>query len=347
MGSKHLFSLLLCAVLACCLAACASATEPSKGTGDAQSLPALDYADSSRWVRRADNPTKVADTFFLLPVVNLKTTELGNEDIDDEKCASRFVKTLNMEAGIVSDSTNVFAPFYRQAKLGCYLDENGRVPASARTQNTDRYEDVAYEDVRNAFSYYLKNLNGGRPIVLFGFSQGANMVLRLVDEFGDELVDGNRLVAVYAIGAQVHEDYLASHPKIQMAQGEDDTGVIVSYNAVDERWLQSEEAEQTKAKEYSINPLNWKTDSTRAEASNNLGFVTVDSNGDVKNEKVGYCGAYVDERTGKLVVVDMPDDELFEADSGVFAKGDYHLYDLSLFYRNLQKNVATRVASRT
>lgn len=28
-----------------------------------------------------------------------------------------------------------------------------------------------------------------------------------------------------------------------------------------------------------------------------------------------------------------------------FAKGDYHMYDLNLFYRNLQKNVAARIES--
>ena len=44
----------------------------------------------------------------------------------------------------------------------------------------------AYKDVSDAFAYYLENENDGRPIILAGFSQGADMVYRLMEEYFHE-----------------------------------------------------------------------------------------------------------------------------------------------------------------
>ncbi len=64
----------------------------------------------------------------------------------------------------------------------------------------EQYMQEVYRDVSDAFAYYLDNENGGRPIVLAGFSQGADMCYRLLEEyFGDKKLE-ERLVAVYAIG---------------------------------------------------------------------------------------------------------------------------------------------------
>lgn len=58
----------------------------------------------------------------------------------------------------------------------------------------------------------------------------------------------------------------------------------------------------------------------------------------------GYCGAYLDEESGKLIVTDADNlDELYGTTGTVFPVGDYHQNDLNLFYRNLQKNVADRI----
>ena len=38
----------------------------------------------------------------------------------------------------------------------------------------DRRLALAYQDVSDAFKYYLENENNGRPIILAGFSQGSD-----------------------------------------------------------------------------------------------------------------------------------------------------------------------------
>lgn len=304
-------------------------------------VPAPDYGNAASWVSFPDAPAHATDAFFILPTVNMKDTGQGNEDIYNERNASRFVKTFGMEKGIVSECTDVYAPYYRQATLGCYLGGDGRISLDwDRSAQGMEYRDIAYSDIRAAWLYYMENCNDGRPVVLFGFSQGAEMLLRLLAEFGAEPALSDRLVAAYAIGASVDAAFLSEHPWLRMAQGETDVGVIVSYNAADAR------AEKPAEKECAINPLNWKTDGTPASRAENLGYVVADVTGQITEEIPAYCGAYLDPDSGRLIVTEAENlDKLYEASSAIFPAGDYHMYDLNFFYRNLQKNVADRIDS--
>ena len=68
----------------------------------------------------------------------------------------------------------MYAPYYRQMALNGYkLD----------TAECERRLAIAYKDVSDAFAYYLENENNGRPIMLAGFSQGSDMVYRLMEEY--------------------------------------------------------------------------------------------------------------------------------------------------------------------
>lgn len=71
---------------------------------------------------------------------------------------------------------------------------------SMSPEEQETWLELAYRDISAAFSWYLEHENQGRPIILAGFSQGADMCYRLLQEyFGDEELYA-RLVAVYAIG---------------------------------------------------------------------------------------------------------------------------------------------------
>ena len=58
-------------------------------------------------------------------------------------------------------------------------------------------------------------------------------------------------------------------------------------------------------KAYSINPLNWKTDSTAADKSENIGSRFMKSSGKIIGEYTGLCGCYIDEERGVLKVTDV------------------------------------------
>ena len=299
----------------------------------------IDYALDDYWVSKPNIIKKSADVFFVLPTVDLKKLYPDNEDILSVKNASRFYKTYNMEKTIVEYSANVFAPLYRQITIGTYM-KYGFTVINQNEGFLDglKYVDIAYEDVKNAFVYYLENLNAGRGLVLFGYSQGGDMLLKLLSEYGDDDRFKKVHVASYIIGTSVTEEYMAQNPYLKAAKSKKDLGVIVSFNAVDSRM------EYDGPKEVSINPLNWKTNSKKAGASLNKGYASYDTNGKLIKEIPNYCGAYIDKKTGKLIVTDIENqDELYNIDTKFFKKGDYHLYDLNFFCQNLKKNIATRI----
>lgn len=237
-----------------------------------------------------------------------------------------------MEKGIYEENCRFFAPYYRQAGLNVY-----ELPAEKR----EPYRALAYEDVEEAFTYYLKHYNHGRPIVLAGFSQGADMSIRLLkDCFDDEKVN-DLLVACYAIGWSVTEEEMTQFPHLRFASGEDDTGVIVAFN--------SEAPEVTDSLmipagtcTLAITPLNWKTDGTPAGKEENLGACFTDYGGEIVSEIPNLTGAYLDPARGALKVTDVSPAD-YPAGLPIFSDGVYHLYDYQFFYRNLQENVGARL----
>ena len=237
-----------------------------------------------------------------------------------------------MEKGIYDAESRFFAPYYRQAGLSVY-----ELPAEER----EPYLALAYEDVRAAFDYYLEHYNEGRPIIVAGFSQGADMCLRLLkDRFADEEVN-RLLVACYTIGWSITEEEIAEYPHLRFATGEDDTGVIISFNSEAESVTDSiliPEGTRTLA----INPLNWRTDSIPAGKEANLGACFTNYSGDIVSEIPQLTGAYIVPVRGALKVTDVTPEE-YPPGLSIFPEGVYHLYDYQFFYRNLQQNVAVRL----
>lgn len=293
---------------------------------------ALDYADAENWAYYGIGEDKDADLFLICPTVDMN--DEFNMSMDDEETKASFLGALNMERGIYEDSTRMYAPYYRQAAMKVYsLD---------RTE-WEQYMELAYSDVSAAFSYYLEHENQGRPIILAGFSQGADMCYRLLAEyFGDEeLYD--QLVAVYAIGWPCTEELTENYPQIKPAQGADDIGVVISFDC--------EAPEVTESfinpagqKAYAINPLNWRTDGIPADKGENLGACFTDYSGEIRSEQEALCGCYLDPSRGVVKVTDISASDYAPIVPGV-PDGAYHVYDYQFFFRNLQQNVADRLGS--
>ena len=237
-----------------------------------------------------------------------------------------------MEKGIYDEDCRFFAPYYRQIGLSVY---------ELSDQEQEKYLETAYEDVEDAFQYYYDHENEGRPIVLAGFSQGAELCLKLLEECFDQEELDRQLVACYAIGWRVTEEDLKEHPYLEFAQGETDTGVIVAFNSEAEE-IHDSLMIPAGTKTLAINPLNWKTDGTPADKSLNLGACFTDYSGQIVTEIPQLTGAYIDEERGALKVTDVTPQE-YPAGLSLFEDGIYHLYDYQFFYRNLQDNVHRRV----
>ena len=160
----------VCLVAALLIAGCGAKTVPEQ-TAEAPVLQqdGIDYSLEENWAYYAVGEDKAADLFLIAPSVD--TGDAFLMSLDDEKTKEKFLGALNMERGIYEENTRMYAPYYRQATLKVYgLDADER----------EQYMQEAYRDISDAFSYYLDNENDGRPIVLAGFSQGADMCYRLL-----------------------------------------------------------------------------------------------------------------------------------------------------------------------
>ena len=303
-------------------------TEPA--STEAPELEAIDYSLPENWAYYDLGDNKPVDLFLICPTVDTRS-ERNALDLND-KLKERFIYALDLERGIFEESARMYSPYYRQMSIKAYtLPEEERKEALR----------LAYEDVAAAFRWYLEHENGGRGLILAGFSQGAELCLELMKEFcgGDTMeaamLRGN-LVSVYAIGWYLTEETTLEFPQIVPAVGEKDTGHVVMFECEDGT-LSGSVIIPEGVKTLSINPLNWMTDSTPADKSLNLGAVM---NG--AEAVPGLCGCHIGER-GELVVTDVTPAE-YPPGLDILPEGSYHLYDYMFFFENLRENVAERTA---
>ena len=302
-------------------------------SGCSKQTDEADYSDNSNWVYfETDITDKTADVFFVCPTVYFGSDDSYNMELTDGDTKADFIGAINMEKEIYDRDSRFFAPYYRQVGLNVY---------SMEISDREQYLELAFGDVKNAFGYYYENCNDGRPIVLVGFSQGADMCIRLMKEcFGDEHIQ-NQLIACYAIGWSITEEETREYPQLKFAKGESDTGVIISFNSEAEN-IDDSLIVPKGTKTLAINPLNWKTDAAIADKSLNLGACFTDYDGNITEEINNFTGAYIDDVRGTLKITDVTPGE-YPAGLEIFEDGIYHLYDYQFFYRNLQKNVQTRI----
>lgn len=295
-------------------------------------MAVTDYSDPKNWAILGEGEDKPVDVFLLAPTVDTRDEE--NMSLQDEETMERFRGALTMQRGIYEDRCRIFSPYYQQSALKVFTSDN---------EYRRRCIERAYADVSASFRYYLDNLDEDRPIILAGFSQGAHMCFRLIEEyFRDEGLRG-RLVAVYGLGWPYRKEYRDTRYPVPPASGEDDTCVIISFDC------EAPEVEETifnpiGKSSYSINPLNWRTDATPAGPELNLGARIMRSNGEIKAEIPNFCGCYIDVDRGALKVPGV-DTRKYKPIVPFLPEGGFHLYDYEFFYHNLRENVSKRVDS--
>ncbi len=292
---------------------------------------AVPYEEAENWAYFALGENKDVDLFLVAPTVEMGRAGNYNMSLDQAEIKANFLGALNMEQGIFSDVCRMYAPYYRQAALTVYELEEAQA---------EEYFAIAYNDVRDAFLYYMEYENDGRPFILAGFSQGADMCLRLMKDLFEDGAYEDQLVAVYALGWRLTEEEVEQYPQIRPATGETDTGTVICFDA------ETVETENTLVvpsgvKTLAINPLNWRTDATMADKSLNLGACFTNYDAEIVEEIPALCGGYLDPERGTLKVTDITPQD-YPVGLEVLGEGSYHLYDYQFFFRNLQENVNVR-----
>jgi len=292
----------------------------------------INYQDKENWAYYGIGENKPVDVFLICPTVDMGKEGNLNASLANEAYKAKFIGALNMERGIYEDSGRLFSPYYRQATFPIY---------SMSLVEQEKYLSIAYADIREAFKCYLENYNQDRPLILAGFSQGSDMVLRLLKEFYGEKKYQKKLVAAYCIGWRLTKAEKKAFPHLKLAKGEKDNGSIIMFNS-EGPGIKESIIIPANTKTYAINPLNWKTSSKLATKKLNFGACFTDYDGNIKSEKPELTGAYLDNKRGSLIVTDI-DSKDYPAH--LVKEGIYHIYDYQFFYKNLKANVKTRTAS--
>jgi Protein of unknown function (DUF3089) len=130
------------------------------------------------------------DCFYVYPTVSNQHTVNANL-----QAGLRETAVAVTQASRFSQVCNVYAPVYRQITLGA-LDHPSRITLPDAL--------LAYASVLSAFRDYLAHDNHGRGIVFIGHSQGASILIRLLQrEVDDNPALRKRLVSALVLGGNV------------------------------------------------------------------------------------------------------------------------------------------------
>lgn len=246
------------AALAVALISGCTSRPPSVLTRAPQPLPALDiahadFANPSLWLCRpgiADDKCKInldatiigtdgkttvekfkaatdpkVDCFFVYPTVSDDKTWASDWTVDKME-----IEDIKLQFARFGSVCRQFAPIYRQTTLTALRIASGgpqpigeRLPAGVG----------GYNDVLDAWNWYMANENNGRGVILIGHSQGAGVLARLIANEIEGKPAQKQFVSAMLLGSTVlvqpGKDTGGTYKSIPLCRAEDQTGCVISY----------------------------------------------------------------------------------------------------------------------
>jgi len=120
-------------------------------------------AGSAQTVTASPAPASKFDCFYVYPTVSPQTTANANLEVQPAETV-----TAEDQAARFSQVCRVWAPMYRQRTVASLF------------KNQPGANQVAYQSLLAGWKDYLAHDNHGRPIIFIGHSQGAAMLIRLL-----------------------------------------------------------------------------------------------------------------------------------------------------------------------
>ena len=261
------------------------------------------------------------DVFFLHPTT-LTGSKDGrwNADINDDTLNAKTDYTTILYQASVFNEYRVFSPRYRQAHLRAYYTTD--------TARALQAFDLAYQDIKTAFQYYLDHYNHGRPIIIASHSQGSTHAQRLLKEFFENGPLKNRLVAAYVIGMYIPGDFFTGLEKCTDSQ---QTGCVIGWRTF-KKGYEPAFVQKEKGSGWVVNPLNWTTTGEYVPYTLNKGAVLTKFNRITRH----LTGAEIHD--GVLWI-----DKLHTTGGFLIKMKNFHIGDINLFYLNIREDVHRRV----
>lgn len=263
----------------------------------------------------------IVDVFFIHPTTYLNKEFIDwNADISNIEINDKTDQTAILyQASVFNEQSRLFAPRYQQAHINSYYIKSDIAKA---------YFDIAYNDVKEAFEYYLKYFNNGRPIIIASHSQGTTHAGRLLKEFFDDKPLQKQLVCAYIIGMPIPEHYF---PTLKPCLNENQTGCFVGWRTYKNGYVPKLIQEES-FKSIVVNPLTWDTLEKKAPVNLNKGGI-------LQNFK---------KIVPEVVDAQVHQNVLWACKPNVFGKffftkKNFHIGDINLYYMNIRENVRTRI----
>lgn len=265
------------------------------------------------------------DIFFIHPTTYTSAEkEFGNNaPVDNaELNAKTDYSTILYQASVFNQVGRVFSPRYRQANLQAYYPIT-----SIDSSEAIKAFELAYQDIKTAFTYYLQYNNSGRPIIIASHSQGTTHAKRLLKEFFDGKPLQKKLIAAYLVGIPVATNLFTT---IKPCQSPTQTGCVCSWRTFKEGFVPDYIAKESPV--IVTNPLTWNSLQPIAARATNKGSILLNFNKLVP--KVAEAKV-----VGNVLWTSKP--HFF---GNLFLTGsNYHIADYNLYYLSIKENAAERI----
>ena len=169
----------------------------------------------------AANPKAPIDCFYVYPTVSLDPTPNSDMVAGEEE-----LSVVRVQAARFGSQCRVYAPLYRQVTLAAL-----RSVLAGRPAAVDR--NLTYNDVLDAWNYYLTHDNQGRGVVLIGHSQGSMVLTELIKREIDGKPIQKRLISALLLGTSLpvprDKDVGGAFQQIPLCRNSKQIGCVITY----------------------------------------------------------------------------------------------------------------------
>jgi DUF3089 family protein len=170
----------------------------------------------------AADPKAPIDCFYVYPTISTDPTP--NSDMNPDPAELNVIK---QQFARFASKCQPYAPMYRQVTLAGL--RRMLAPGAAITLD----QGVQYDDVKDAWNYYLQHDNKGRGVVLVAHSQGSFILNRLIREEIDGKPIQSRMLSAILLGTTIAvpkgKDVGGSFQHVPLCKSASQLGCVITY----------------------------------------------------------------------------------------------------------------------
>jgi hypothetical protein len=169
----------------------------------------------------SSNPKAAIDCFYVYPTVSNDPTPNSDMNAGPEELG-----VIKAQFARFGSECRTFAPLYRQVTLTAL-----RAGLAGKPMAVDGA--LGYNDVVDAWKYYLEHDNQGRGVVLIGHSQGSGVLTRLIRNEIDGKPVQDRMISALLLGTSLPvpkgKDVGGAFKQVPVCRSASQTGCVIAY----------------------------------------------------------------------------------------------------------------------